>query len=345
MTSKILLIGILLLLFIPNLKSQILIPYRVIDKWGFADTTGVLKIQPKYDNVEFLRNGNFIVSENSKWGVINFINDKKNEIVPIAYSTIMNNGKGILKCINANTDTIYYDLYGVNRSKKEFGEFSIDSKEIKSSNTKSYPYYKKYKEGNEVGLIKVDYPHKKDTIFKAGLYEDFDYLLNADDLYIVRKNNKYGVVNSGNNLILDFKFDEIDSKISDYLGSKRKVNLFFAVSQGKKWGIIGIPTIMTRKNGISFISLNNNLEQKYYTYLDCVYDSIKKTSNLLYLVTNRENKQGIVNTKNYKGITSVKYAKISEKVISINNFEVFEVYDYNGRKYYVGENGIEYIKE
>jgi uncharacterized protein YkvS len=51
-------------------QSFDLVPYRVKDKWGFADSTGKVKIKPQYQDVIPFNKGYAAYKKNDKWGVI-----------------------------------------------------------------------------------------------------------------------------------------------------------------------------------------------------------------------------------------------------------------------------------
>ncbi len=67
-----------------SLKLPALIPYRAGDLWGYADSTGKIRIEPKYTVVELFSEAGFAKVANGKqWGLI----DKKgNEIVKTQYN-------------------------------------------------------------------------------------------------------------------------------------------------------------------------------------------------------------------------------------------------------------------
>jgi hypothetical protein len=73
MKIKISIIGFLMFFaFLSYAKSDTLIPYRIGSKWGFSDYSGNIKIEAKYDKVEFFNPYNF---QNKKIAKV-FLEDK-----------------------------------------------------------------------------------------------------------------------------------------------------------------------------------------------------------------------------------------------------------------------------
>src|SRR4051794_37008388 len=67
-----------------------LIPFRVKDKWGLADTTGKLIIQPIYDEALFLNEQGYIkVRKGKKWGILD-PNGKK--VTSVKYAEVNDHG-------------------------------------------------------------------------------------------------------------------------------------------------------------------------------------------------------------------------------------------------------------
>lgn len=84
---KIILITIYILLCIADqgITQTYLIPYRENDRWGYADTNGVVIVEPRYDKVNFFFSGYAQVAKGTLKGVINA---KGQEIIPVAYDEI-----------------------------------------------------------------------------------------------------------------------------------------------------------------------------------------------------------------------------------------------------------------
>jgi len=124
-----------------GLPGQGLIPVMKNKKWGYADMTGKIKIQPKYDMVESFHNGIAKVKSKGFFGVIdstgasvietiydnvipqeNYLSVVKESkfgvltknatlILPCAYRSIDLIGNKILRGVNENR-LIYVDLSG-----------------------------------------------------------------------------------------------------------------------------------------------------------------------------------------------------------------------------------------
>ncbi len=63
-------------------SSSPLVPYLSGGKWGFADTSGTITIQPKYDTVFFFKGDYAKVRISNKYG---YINTMGKEVVPVQY--------------------------------------------------------------------------------------------------------------------------------------------------------------------------------------------------------------------------------------------------------------------
>jgi len=68
-----------------KLKLPKLIPYRKLALWGYADSTGAIKVTPKYQEVELFKNGVARVMGNNQWGLLD---EQGREVVPLQYERI-----------------------------------------------------------------------------------------------------------------------------------------------------------------------------------------------------------------------------------------------------------------
>jgi hypothetical protein len=75
-----------------RLRLPKLIPYRKLGMWGYADSTGTIRVEAKYQQVEFFRNGVARVMLNNRWGVLD---EQGKEVVPPQYEK-MEQFEGIL---------------------------------------------------------------------------------------------------------------------------------------------------------------------------------------------------------------------------------------------------------
>jgi WG containing repeat len=91
--SKLFLTGFIFLNFFYSFSQQprILVPFRLGNKWGYSDTLGKIKIEPKYDSVSLFnyeRSGNDVIANVVLKGKPMVINDKGKTIVPPKYDEI-----------------------------------------------------------------------------------------------------------------------------------------------------------------------------------------------------------------------------------------------------------------
>src|SRR5687768_7858028 len=76
---------LLIVCLFENIQVQgqdVLVPYKKGNRWGYADSTGTLKIAADYDQVEFCRYGRCKVFKNNLTG---YIDEKGTPIIPVVY--------------------------------------------------------------------------------------------------------------------------------------------------------------------------------------------------------------------------------------------------------------------
>lgn len=95
-----------------------LIPYRKGNLWGYSDSTKKMIIEPKYDYVSFFENGLAVVSEKSKYGIIDqtgkiVLELKYNLLVQTKSSQyyVFDNGMLMQGLINLKGDTVIPPVY------------------------------------------------------------------------------------------------------------------------------------------------------------------------------------------------------------------------------------------
>ena len=80
-------------LAVSSQSLPILVPFRDGDKWGYSDTLGNIKIQPKYDtvplfNYDMIHKGNHVIAVVKLKGKPMVINERGTIIVPSKYDYI-----------------------------------------------------------------------------------------------------------------------------------------------------------------------------------------------------------------------------------------------------------------
>jgi hypothetical protein len=92
-----------------SLKLPALIPYRSGNLWGYADSTGTIKIKPQYRRAELFKNGLARVADKYAWGLID---EKGNEIVKPQYSEIYPFENGLATVVNQDSQHGVINLKG-----------------------------------------------------------------------------------------------------------------------------------------------------------------------------------------------------------------------------------------
>lgn len=163
-----------------------LIPFKKNDLWGFAEKNGSLKVEPKYDKVEFFKNGRAKVWKNKNQG---FINAEGENLVELIYQ------KADFLYLGDQLFSVKKDnKWGVVNSKKKILlEFQFDKIQFFGGNslivTKdgSLGIYKLIE-----GKFELFLPHKYSKIDKEDYAEKYLYKVITNDEHIeyLDKNGK-----------------------------------------------------------------------------------------------------------------------------------------------------------
>ncbi|MBN8783619.1 MAG: WG repeat-containing protein [Terrimonas ferruginea] len=106
--SKIKMVMLLpLVLFSTTLVAQdVLVPFRVKDKWGYSDLNGKIKIKPRYDYATFFDGDYAKAYEGTRTGLIN---KSGKTIIPFHYRDLQTGPEGVI-AETADQRTGFYDL-------------------------------------------------------------------------------------------------------------------------------------------------------------------------------------------------------------------------------------------
>ncbi len=336
------------------LNAQILVPYRIKDKYGYSDTLGTIKIIPKYSNCEFFYGNTAKVYKQKKYTLINKkgeeifnffdeINERDNN-----YAIVTSNKKsGIVKGKRVIIPLIYDELYsasfdsrfenkqsaviGIIKDKKYLIEYTKNKiSKIKFSDDQSAWAKESVMDARIENVdYSIRYEAELNQLVRDKVIDSFKKI--NEKIYLVSKTGKYGLYKASNytnitpfvTKFINCKYDEIKNYQSNE-GSTIPEN--FVAKFNGKYGLIG----------------NNDNE-----ILAFDYDGIDN-SHTSYILLHKNNKVGcyIFNTV-YKPI-EVKYDKMEFQItLGVSNswgFSIFKV-EINGRSGYVGENGIEFFKD
>ena len=246
---------------VPFEKS--VLQYKENGKYGLIGFDGKKITQAKYDSIESLlyKEGCLLVKENEKYGLINI---KGKQVIKTQYDTITADGYYDEQTkykqtgfIVGNKTTNGYRYGYIDSKGKEVLEVRYNQIErITEINNTQDIYLLEYQNG-KVGVFK-----NKQCIIKND-YEDIEYNY-TNELFLVTKNSKQGVMNLEGKYVLELEYDSI-------LFSGRNIN--------------------TKKDDKIIIYNKNGEEQNNEEYTDII-----STENENYFVTiNKEEKFGVIN--------------------------------------------------
>jgi hypothetical protein len=165
-----------------------LVPFRHQDKWGFADTSLNIVVQPTYDYVSNFENGHANIKVNGLFGLM----DSTSQIViPIQYQSAFDL-TGNLSWTQRNSDWIIIDKKGT----EIIPDYKYDSRPFRF---------------NE-GLSEVIRNGKYGFVNEAGkevipcIYDSSSFQF-QEGFVAVRKGSKWGYLNKQGTVVIDFKYN------------------------------------------------------------------------------------------------------------------------------------------
>jgi len=301
-------------------------------KRGFIDLQNKVKIPFDYDDVYYLGNGLIRVSKNNKTGVV----DTENKmILPLKYDYIMNDN-GIL-FVQVNNTIDLFDANGKQftnfkaadiyyfKSKKSIvtltdkNTLTIDDQgNIILNAIKNHKFERVFE--SDSYLIQNTITKKKGVVNSSGQYKiecKYDEISPSNSIYIVRNNEKSGLVSKNDSLLKPLIYDYISS--SFYKDSIQFQNQYFA----RKGDLEGV--------------INPFLEKEI---IPVSYKHIEQLSKY-YITANLENKNGMFSSKgeviipedydfynvSQRKIFAVKNSKKYLLTIGDNNYSETEIFD------------------
>lgn len=106
MNKKVLLLLLTISLAVITCAQDILIPFRVKDKWGYSDLNGKIKIKPRYDYASFFDGDYAKAAVDNGTGLIN---KSGKTIIPFHYRDLQTGPEGVI-AETADQRTGFYDL-------------------------------------------------------------------------------------------------------------------------------------------------------------------------------------------------------------------------------------------
>ncbi|MCL2342174.1 MAG: WG repeat-containing protein [Firmicutes bacterium] len=173
-------------------------------KYGIANKDGTEKVAPSYDSLTYAFGDFYIAKKGDKFGAIDSTNKT---VLDFTYISIMYTETG--NFIEADVSDTATDIFDSSFNKKLTGivsELNTDSGYIQMRIDDNYKYYNfKFEEEKSSDALK------------------------ANNLFLSKKDNKYGYVDVNGNVVIDYTYD--DAKEQNAYG-------YAAVKLGGLWGAI-----------------------------------------------------------------------------------------------------------
>lgn len=307
---------------VPFEKS--VLQYKENGKYGLIGFDGKKITQAKYDSMESLlyKEGCLLVKENEKYGLINI---KGKQVIKSEYDTITADGY-------YNEQTKYKQTGFIigNKTTNGYRYGYIDSKgneilEVKYNqigriteiNSKEDVYLLEFQNG-KAGVFK-----NKECIIK-NIYEDIEYNY-TNQLFLVTKNSKQGVVDLTGKYILPLEYDSILFSGKN-INTKKGEQTIIYNKNGEEQQNKEYTDIISTENENYFITIDN--EEKFgvidkqgqviikndYQYIEYAFDN--------YFIVTKNNKVGLLSN------TEEEKIKIAYNVIQkIPNNNILQVID------------------
>jgi hypothetical protein len=277
-------------------------------------------------------NQQYIVTKNKLKGVIKLESRKVVSIIPITYKEIkFDIGRKVYICMKSSAYE-YINKKGLKISKEDYLKIQLEESYGIGFDTENPAF--EYKIAGKVGLKKKDNYYGKEIVIIPAEYDSIYFDKNSInnweyDFFIAQKDRKWGALNGKNQILIDFKFDSINFKMSNksYGGTKYS-NKYFAMKD-RNWGILG-------RNYNS--SVTDTILPFNYNKISELYHN--------YCLIERNNQFEVFSLSKTEIITKKAYKKIDVfKYESVKGFYIFQVSHADGTTVYLGENGIEFFSE
>lgn len=293
---------------IPYEKS--VVTYKKDGKYGLVSLEGKEITKPIYDEITSMnyKEGTFLVKQEEKAGVINM---KGTVIIDNEYETIASDNYYNETTKNKTTGFIvskktqegyrygYIDYRGRTILEPEYTELE----RVNEVNSQKDLYFIAFKDG-QAGLLK----NKK--IILNYEYEDISYN-SLNDIFIVQRNGKKGVVNKEGNIILHPEYDNILFG-GMYLNTEKQNETFIFDLQGNQVETDKVSLTAT-DNENYYIAIDENdiytvVDQNGNTLIDRDYSYIEYLPGNYFIVA-RDGKNGVIDSTG-KLVIDLKYTSI-----------------------------------
>lgn len=319
---------------VPYEKS--VLTYKENGKYGIIDFSGKKITKAIYDSIESLlyKEGCLLVKKEDKYGVINI---KGKQMVEIDYDLISADGY-------YDKEDKYQKAGFIVRQRKEegyrYGYINSKGEKILEVEYNEIDRVTEITEGNAIYLLAFKngqagvYRNNKQIIKHS--YEEIEYN-KQNELFIVEKNSKQGVINKEGNEILKTEYDYIIISEQSINAKKDDIISTFDM-KGNKKETQNEDTILNIENSDYSITVNsdeqfgiidksgNKILENEYSYIEYAYNNFFiTTKNGNVEVINAQNKQSVIS--NYNVIQKIENKNILQVIIS----EPYTIEIYNNK--------------
>lgn len=313
---------------VPYEKS--VLAYEENDKYGIISYTGKVIAKARYDSIESLlyKEGSLVVSIEGKYGIINI---EGKEIIKTEYDSITADGY-------YEEETKYQKAGFVVGKKKEEGyrygyitnngkmlldtQYNEINRIIQIGGDDIYLFASK---NGQVGV------YNNNNLVIKHYYDEIEYN-KLNDLFIVKKNNKQGIININGAEVLKLEYDYIMIS-GNIINTEKDQALYVYDIQGKKLNINGT-TVLSIDNNDYFVTINEQnkfgvINKNYETIIENEYQYIEYAFDNYFIVT-KNGKTGLIDISGrevinieYNIIQKIKDTKILQAIKNDGNVSDF----------------------
>jgi len=333
-----------------SIKGTTVIPFeydecfRIYEVYHGEHSVGIKKNPEIHLNYDFdfddSKNNRYIVSKNKKYGILSLVDGKPKVLVPLNYLRIQfDPGKKIFHCFTG-TNTLLFNTNGQKLTQDQVN--SIERIEYSSvmepeASVKS-PFI--VKANGKVGAVRPPNRMSRammryDTIVPI-MYDDIiaekvkDNYVPGYEVFGVKLDKKWGMVDSKKNILLPIQFDSINFELSSEFRHWAEYQRTFVVKQNSQWGILG---------------KKDDKTDSLTALLPFEYEGVSKIY-YYYLLVQKENKFQVFSLETYNLISDKSYPSITAyEHESVDDFPLFQVINKQGQPVYIGKNGVEFFTD
>jgi len=315
---------------VPYEKS--VLTYKENDKYGIINFEGQKITDAIYDSIESLlyKEGCLLVKQNDKYGIINI---KGKEVIKIEYDSIVADGyydeetkyKNAGFIVGKRQDEGYRYGYINNKGKLLLEVVYNELHRITEITNQDNVYLLAFKNGL-AGVYKDE-----EQILKH-IYEDIEYN-SQNNLFVVQKSSKQGVVDDIGNKILDIEYDYIMIS-GNKINSKKDDIIRIYDIYGNQQTEHNSSTVLVAESQNYFITINSEdkfgvtdatgkvLIENNYSYIEYAFED--------YFIVTKDDKVGIIDSLGnikidfiYNVIQKIENTKVLQAILTDNVTELY----------------------